>query len=215
MTVDRIILLGAYVYLVFFFLCALPFLPDITDRPVYVQMWTAGVATISLVITAWFQIKAWNRDVRSRAIETLRGFEVDWDDDKRKKARSIAARYLLNPESDPDRGRITLMAVLNFFESLGYLYDEGVVEIDGIWHFFSSCILPWYTAGRREIGIWQDYDENLYNLLDKLYNAVREVECRKHSSNSAVHAISPQAVHDFLLEESDVAGDGSAAARVT
>jgi hypothetical protein len=87
MTVDRIILLGAYVYLVFFFLCALAFLPDITDRPVYVQMWTAGVATISLVITAWFQIKAWNRDVRSRAIETLRGFEVDWDDDKRKKAR--------------------------------------------------------------------------------------------------------------------------------
>jgi hypothetical protein len=63
MTVDRIILLGAYVYLVFFFLCALPFLPDITDRPVYVQMWTAGVATISLVITAWFQI--------SRGIATL------------------------------------------------------------------------------------------------------------------------------------------------
>lgn len=160
--------------------------------------WSALISTIALIVTISVQIAAWRRDRFSRGIDIIRAMDARFESSDFRELRRCAALHLIHkPENDP-AGREALLGVLNFFETLGFLYAKKVVDAYSLWHFFGSWLLPYYSASSHIVDEMRTKDPSIYSELGPLYKAVCEVEKEKHPSKDTLHMLSRESIDEFL-----------------
>lgn len=166
------------------------------------EAWSALISAIGVMTAIGLQVIEWRRSSFSRRIEMMAALDSRFENPEIRDLRRRAAAWLQNQNPEDREGREAASGVINFFETLGYLYGKRAVDADGVWHFFASWLLPYYAATehlRREIA---DGDRNVFCEFDKIYLAVKKIEERKHLSNDTLHIVGPDALRKFLAAES-------------
>ncbi|MGH8510112.1 MAG: DUF4760 domain-containing protein [Gammaproteobacteria bacterium] len=163
--------------------------------------WSALISTVALIVTISVQVAAFRRDRFSRGIDAVRAMDARFESSEFRDLRRRAALYLIEkPQNDPS-AREALVGVLNFFETLGFLYAKKVVDAYSVWHFFGSWLMPYYSASKHVIDELRTEDPSLYSDLGPLYQAVSKVEARKHPSKDTLHILSREAMDELLRSE--------------
>ena len=166
---------------------------------------SAAAASAGVIAAIWLQIAEWKRSRFARGIDAISALDARFDGPELREVRRRAAAYFLDPKPDDVEGTEAAQHLMNFFETLGFLYEKQVIDDESVWHFFASWILPYYResqALRTEIA--KD-DPNVYSSFRKVYDAVRKCEERRHASRQSVHILADDAVRAFLVEEAALA----------
>ena len=113
--------------------------------------WSALVSTLALIVTISVQIAEWRRARFSRGIDTIAAMDTRFESAEFREVRKRAATYLATkPAADP-AGRESVLGVLNFFETLGFLFAKHIVDAKTVWHFFGTWLLPYYATSKSLI----------------------------------------------------------------
>jgi hypothetical protein len=108
----------------------------------------------------------------SQALDVIAAMGVRFEGAEFRNTRSRAATFLLtkSPADDP-AGKESLISLLRFFETLGFLYRQKVIDASSAWHFFGSR--------------W----------------TIVRVETRMHPTRDTAHLVSSHQVELFLKHE--------------
>jgi hypothetical protein len=170
--------------------------------------WAALIATGGLIVTIWFQIVEWRRTHASKSLDIVLALEARFQSDEFAQKRRLAARSLQVGGTDA-RGQRAICDVLDFLETLGFLYGRRALDAETIWHFFGHWLLHYYVAAERIIKEEQGRSATLYVELDSLFQVIRDVELKRDPSAIGDRMFSRDAIDRFLSEE--IAQPGRAA----
>jgi len=165
------------------------------------EAWSALFAAVGVVVAIFLQIGEWRRAKFSRGIEIVAALDVRFEGPELRELRRQAAAYLSKPSPNDQAGREAARAIINFFETLGFLHAKGVVDAESAWHFFGSWLLPYHAATKTLRVQISEGDPNVFSEFGKIYSAVEDVEKSRHPSNDTSHIIGPDALERFLLQE--------------
>lgn len=165
------------------------------------EAWSALIAAIGVVITIIFQIRTWQQTNFARKIDLIANFDNRFETQEFREIRRNASTYLLDPDDGGAEGREAVCAVINFFETLGYLYSKGTIDKESVWHFFSSWLIPYYVASETVRFEKSENDSNVYIEFKKLYDVVTKEEIKRHPSNGLNHITDEDAIKEFLTSE--------------
>lgn len=170
----------------------------------------AQLATVAGVLSAIvLQILEWRRARLSRGIDTLLTFDARFSAAEMRALRRRGAVFLLaciDGEPDDAEGRLAAKAVLNFFEAIGFLHSKGVVDAGSIWQFFAPWLLCYFEASKQFRARVAKGDPFVYCELERVFEAVKRVEEKKHPTHQLLHMTSAKALRSFLSEESKLDG---------
>lgn len=166
---------------------------------------TAVVGVLSAIV---FQILEWRRERLARGIDTLLAFDTRFTAQEMRRLRQRGGAHLLaflGGNADDPEGRLAAKAVLNFFESVGFLYSKGVVDAASVWQFFAPWLLAYHEASRTFRASVAKGDPFVYCELERVAEAVRRVEVKRHPTHRLDHITAETALRSFLIEESELA----------
>lgn len=126
-------------------------------------------ALISLAALLW--------NLRWSHLTTSVNLVLDLDDrfnNKLKPARTVASAKLLQGDSESDE----LDAVLDFFDTVGYLTKVKVVDEDFIWETFQYWIVGYYLNAKSYIDEQRGLDSTHGENLVALYEVVQKRELK-------------------------------------
>lgn len=163
--------------------------------------WSA-LATGIAVIVAISAIVIESRRARfSHSLQIMGRLDERFESLEFRETRRRAAAYLISRgETDP-HGEAALRDVLNFFDTIGFLFRRKAVDAQTVWHYFSSWILPYYSASSKYLHGEQKRDPLCYREIEPLYNAVFAIEERERHYVDASSVTSKEAVERMLREE--------------
>jgi hypothetical protein len=131
----------------------------------------------------------------------IAALDARFDGPEFREVRRRAASYLAIPSNPDQAGAEAARAVVNFFESVGFLYNKSVIDAESAWHFFGSWVLPYYIASQALRAKGAAGDPTVYCEFEKLYKAVKRIEEERHPSGDVIHITGPEAIAEFLEAE--------------
>jgi hypothetical protein len=163
--------------------------------------WSALFTGIGLIWAFTAQTIEWRRNRFVRGIDAITGLDRRFDSPEFRKTRREAATFLLRTSSDDDSEDGALFDVLDFFETVGYLWRKKLIDTETAWHFFASWLLPYVAASESIIAHSRKDDPSLFRELDKMFIEVKYFERTQHPSHEADHLLSRDSIADFLRSE--------------
>ncbi|MBI1818675.1 MAG: hypothetical protein HYR72_27135 [Deltaproteobacteria bacterium] len=111
--------------------------------------------------------------------------------------RQAAATALLAGKTDSSTSM-----VLDFFERVGLLVNNGALDEELAWHQFYEPLVHYWFANREFIRVAQARDQTIWQDLDKVAKRLMEIEAR-HRFGPSVPASPPSKsdVDAFLKDE--------------
>lgn len=153
--------------------------------------WTAmaSIASIiSVIIAIVFFIIESRRSMFTKAIDILMQYDNQFNSPEFRAKRRRAAEFLLSGCKEEDKnGRQAINDVLNFFETIAFLYNKKVIEAEMVWHTFSSWFLPYWKAAEPYIKESRLHDSTSYEDSDILFadvGAIEKKRCFKYTNKS-------------------------------
>jgi hypothetical protein len=119
-----------------------------------------------------------------------------------RETRRAAATHLLSGGDADGAGAAAVADVLNFFETVAFLYRKEVLDAETVWHYFASWLLPYYASCEQHIAKEQHEDPNCYRELKPLQEAVFRIEERERSYQGANRLSAKPYLEQFLERES-------------
>jgi len=108
------------------------------------------VAGGAAVVALWYQVELARG---TSSIDNMVRMEGQWHSPEMEKRRAGAAAAFLNPNATAaDTETDDLVAVMTFFEQLGYLVKEKAIKAEAAWEALSDWSLPWWVAAIRFLG---------------------------------------------------------------
>jgi hypothetical protein len=142
----------------------------------------------------------------AQEISILAQMDSRFDGAEFRDVRSRAATWLSAGSDGADiEGEVATRELLNFFETLAYLYSKAVITAESAYHYFGSWILPYYEASRTFVKREQVRDQNCYGEFFALREAVFQIEREKTNCVETRKAISNPNVDAFLIREASQA----------
>ena len=142
--------------------------------------WTAigSIATSIGVIVAIVAFIIESYQYRfTKAIDILMQFDNRFDSPEFRKIRRRAAEFPLSGSKEEDKdGRQAIADVLNFFETVAFLYRNKAIKANMVWHTFASWLLPYWKASESYIQKRLLDDPNSYGETAVLFDAVWSIE---------------------------------------
>jgi hypothetical protein len=136
----------------------------------------------------------------SSSIDNTVRMQDQWNGTTMLSHRAGAAKALLNGVETDD-----VVAVLDFFEQLGYLVAEKSVKAEAAWEAFSDWSLPYWMATRKFVLDQQKVDRTYWENFDLLNRDVMAIEAKRRGRPSEEIGEDVKAgVHEFLTAESNV-----------
>lgn len=166
-----------------------------------VEVWSVLIAVLAAIWAIWANTLEWKRSRFIKGIELLDTYRCDFSDEPLRNKRRQAARYLLEEKRDHNNPPEALVDILDFFECIAYLKKRKLFEIETVWHFFASWILPYVAAANEEIKRIRSDDSTLFEDLLNLYTDIESIEKKRHPSHKSFHIVSPPEVKSFLKGE--------------
>jgi len=161
----------------------------------------AYVSALGVIAAMYWQIREWRRASLTNRMATITSYESRFEAAEFRDLRRVAARYLLAHDATEPAGRDATKAIVNFFESIGYLFEKGMLKDEDVWQFFASWLVPYYIASEKVRAEESENDPNVYSSVGNVYLAVLAVEAKKHPTGQTSHLIAPKAVRAFLDDE--------------
>ena len=165
---------------------------------------SALASAIGVISAIVMQIREWRRASLTNRMATVTRYEARFEARDFRGLRRAAASYLLAPDAGGADGRDAVKSIINFFESVGYLFEKGMLTDEDAWQFFASWLVPYYVASEKVRAEEAENDPNVYCSIGRLYLAVLAVEAKKHPSRETTHLIAPEAVKQILEDESQL-----------
>lgn len=147
-------------------------------------------AAVILSVIAFFQVQKQAQlvnitagQVRQQAeltkltlgVESLRHLNADWESYRMVKQRRAAAAALLQGKPTPE-----VHPILDFFEKLSFLVDDGTLGEEIAWHHFCVPMISYWSASReyvQHIRKVQD-DPTMWEGLDALASRLMALDAR-------------------------------------
>lgn len=141
----------------------------------------------------------------SHMLTMLAQLDTRFESEEFRRTRRTAAAWILGGSAPSDEeGEQSAKDILNFFETLAFLYRREAVDAEAVWHYFASWLLPYHDAldalRRRE----QQEDENCFREFGVLYSAVFQVEREKRDYRGTEKVVSADAIRAFLMGEASL-----------
>ena len=175
---------------------------DMFFKDISAPQWSATVSTVALIITIIVQIREWRKSIFSRSIETALKFEDKFDSPDFRKIRKSAATYLLSEPYVYDyEAEEKVCHILNFFETLGFLYSKKAISVATIWQFFGYWAINYYLASKPIIERSKKDDRTLYSELEILFNELVHIEQQRRSGQGINATHTPESINEFLVCE--------------
>lgn len=167
--------------------------------------WTAigSIATgIGVIVTVIVFIVESRRSRFARAIDILMQFDSRFDSPEFRGIRRCAAEFLLSGAKEEDRdGRQAIADVLNFFETVAFLYRNKVIEANMVWHTFASWLLPYWKASDSYLRRRLLDDPNSYRETAVLFEAVWSIEKKELHDRTEQSIVTEESLTRFLKTE--------------
>ena len=164
--------------------------------------WSALITAIALIVTILFQVRNWHKDSLSRSLNTITGLDARFESSEFRELRKRAASFLQRGGINDQAGKEAIYGVLNFFETIGFLFYKGAIDSETVWNFFGSWLPQYYAASKHIIEECRQGDPNLYIELERVHKAICKVEEKRHPSKDATHMFSAEEIEKFLRSES-------------
>ena len=165
------------------------------------------VAGGAAVVALWYQVDLARG---TSSIDNMVRMEGQWHSPEMEKRRASAAATLLKPNATAaDAESDDLVAIMTFFEQLGYLVKEKAIKAEAAWEALSDWSLPWWVACYPFVKAQQDINRTYWENFASLNSEMVAVESRRRALPQDRVIPNPDSVHTFLVDERSVAaGDG-------
>src|SRR6266404_781939 len=160
--------------------------------------WITALATFFLLLAAI--VVAWAESRRHRfaqSVELILKFDDQFNSLEFLKYRDAAAKCLKAQayKTAADKCSKDADAVLDFFETVGYLLRRGALDEQMVWHTFWHWIMGYYQAAAEYITEARKKDSALWQDFVELHRRMEAIEPYTIASD------------EFLSEEIDCSGD--------
>jgi hypothetical protein len=170
--------------------------------------WTAigSIATsIGVIVAVVAFIIESHRSRFTKAIDILMQFDKRFDSPEFRETRRRAAEFLLSGSKEEDKdGRQAIADVLNFFETVAFLYRNKAIKANVVWHTFASWLLPYWKAAESYIQICLLNDPNSYGETAVLFDAVWSIEQKHLHDRTEKSIITEKSLNSFLKSEAEL-----------
>jgi hypothetical protein len=170
--------------------------------------WTAigSIATSVGVIVAVVALIIESRRSRfTKAIDILMQFDNRFDSLEFREIRCRAAEFLLSGSKEEDKdGRQAIADVLNFFETVAFLYRNKAIRADMVWHTFASWLLPYWKAAESYVQRRRLDDPNSYGETAVLFDAVWSIEQKQIRDQTEKSIITDESLNRILRSETEL-----------
>jgi hypothetical protein len=167
--------------------------------------WDALVA-ISTFLLAFGAIAAiyveWKRCRFEHAIDLIVELDDHFNTTEFRIFRQNTAKFLLGTEQN----QRSIDQVLGFFEKVGYLTRNGVIEEKMVWHEMFYWIHRYYLSATpfiTRIRVIQK-DNTVFEDFEYLQKRLVEIEKKERNCADANLTLSENELRDFLIRESEV-----------
>ena len=170
--------------------------------------WTAIgsiASSISVIVAIVVFIIESRRSRFTKAIDILMQFDNRYDSPEFRKIRRSATEFLLSGSKEEDRdGRQAIADVLNFFETVAFLYRNKAITANIVWHTFASWLLPYWKAAESYIQKRLLDDPNSYGETAVLFDAVWSIEQKQLHDRTIQSIITEESLKRFLIAETEL-----------
>ena len=155
----------------------------------------AAIASTFAATAAWCNVYVQNKNTkRNRSIDLLLKKESEFDSERMQKARSNAAKALLEGiDSSKD-----IDHVLDFMESVASLVIKGDLEDDDTWNYFYYWFSHYYYAASEIIKKIRSEDSSEWCDLHKLHARMEKIQ--RKNGNPVPNNL-PSKLRKFLQKE--------------
>ena len=159
------------------------------------------VAAITAVAAVWYQVELARG---TSSIDNAVRMEGQWRSPEMLKSRAGAADAIIHQHGQTD----DVLAVMTFFEQLGYLVKARAIRAEAAWEALSDWSLPYWEACKPFVA--QQQQENITyweNFID-LNRQVVAVEARRRGLSPDQVVPNAATVNAFLVDESSLGSGG-------
>ncbi len=179
--------------------------PSITDQVMAWSTFALALFTAVMVgLTVWLVMDAKASSFRQIGVQTWLAMITLWDSKQMRRARKEAGEYFsvlhspLKASKKPSASESdSIEQLLEFFENLGILYSENLIEPKLTDSTFCIYVCRWYRATEEYISNLREkegYGETLYEHFESLAKSMTP-----HGKS-----FSGQTLHAFLIAEREI-----------
>jgi hypothetical protein len=155
----------------------------------------AGVlAALSAVAAVWYQVRL-SRGTSS--IDNTFRMEEQWRSADMLKIRAGAAEAIINEAGQTD----DVLAVMTFFEQLGFLVEQKAIQPEASWESFSDWSLPYGVACAPFIAHQQKENKTYWVNFVALQKQLLDIEAKRRGLSTQDVTPTAAAVQAFLADE--------------
>jgi len=170
--------------------------------------WTAvgSIASSIGVIVAIFTFIYESRRFRfTKAIDILMQYDNRFDSPEFRATRRRAAKFLISGNKKEDKdGRQAINDVLNFFETIAFLYKNKIIKANMVWHTFGCWLLPYCKAAESYIQESRLEDPSSYEDTDTLFTDVLDIEKTSRYNRTKKSIIDDESLNHILKCEAEL-----------
>jgi len=161
------------------------------------------VAGGAAVVGVWYQVELARG---TSSIDNMVRMEAQWHSPEMEKRRASAAAAILSPNAIAGDGETDdLVAVMTFFEQMGYLVKERAIKAEAAWEALSDWSLPWWVACYPFVKGQQVLNPTYWENFASLNRQMVAVEARRRALPPDKVIPNDESVHTFLVDETSVA----------
>lgn len=157
------------------------------------------VAAAAAVIALWVEGQ---RSRRGQEIGLLNQLSSTYASERMYQFRSRAAKSFLSRTEELDLSAIDELAA--FFEGLGFLVKEGVIQERYAWFYFFNDLNWFCKTYSSYIEERRQSDRTTWSDLVWLSKTLKKVEAREHNFRSTKHIYSEEEKQKYLEKERDL-----------
>jgi len=170
--------------------------------------WTAigSIATsIGVIVAVILFIIESRRSMFTKAVDILMQYDNRFNSQEFRKIRRRAAEFFLSGSKEEDKdGRQAIADVLNFFETVAFLYCNKAIKANMVWHTFASWLVPYWKAAESYTQKRLLDDPNSYRETAVLFDAVWSIEQEQLHDHTEKSIIKGESLNRFLKSEAEL-----------
>jgi hypothetical protein len=169
------------------------------------EAWSALASSLGVIVAITALIIQTHRTGFVHSIDLASHLDAKFEMPEFRDTRRRAAQRLRMDDEHDETGLDAIRDVLNFFETLGFLYRKNAIGSELAWHYFASWLVPYWHAAAWYVKERQETDPNCYREIPDLVNAIMNVEKGKRGSRKdLLHFTSADAIRGFLEFEAQL-----------
>lgn len=166
--------------------------------------WLSMLSPLVLAAAVSAQIAGWRKDRFSRSLSTLTVLDARFESPDFRELRRKAAYFLKDGPVYDQAGREALSAVLNFFETIGFLLAKQAVDAETVWRFFGPRLVHYHAAAQDEIKTYRLTHPGAYLNLEKACKSMSRLKAGQRLFPDPASPLPLAGIRTFLEGETAI-----------